>query len=389
MVKRAQLIFILTTMSILLVVFSAIYLGVVGLMQYAHTQFAETSLDETFQAMIITDEAPTDKIVVTNDRVICGEAVLPLQDINLLYNGAKNRLANGGFGRYGSIYFKFYTSPDGTKNVFIAMDLQDTLVNLGRNFTVAFLYLLVIYLMIFTLVWALSYKVFQPIRNTLNKQKRFISDASHELKTPLTIISANADVLKKDEENEQFIENIKSQTSRLDGLVADMLSLAKIDEGRLVIQNETFDISETVTECALPFDALAFEKKKTLSLDIDQGVTFTGDKNSVKKITNILIDNAIKYSTNQVKVKLYRESNKVIALSVYNTGSNIPEKDSEKIFERFYRGDNSRSRESGGSGLGLSIAKSIADANKWKIYAESVLDESMTITVLMKNKNAN
>ena len=92
MVKRAQTIFILTTMSILLVVFSAIYLGIMGLMRYAHTQFAENSLNETFQAMIITNEAPTDKIVIANDKVLCGEAVLDLNEIDLLYNGAKSRL---------------------------------------------------------------------------------------------------------------------------------------------------------------------------------------------------------------------------------------------------------------------------------------------------------
>lgn len=371
-------------MSLLLAVFSVIYLGITAIMQYAHTKFAENSLDEAFDTMSVTKEPAADKIVIINDNIMSGLATIDENNIQILYNAAKRYGGNGKFGQYKYFYYKFYVTPNNSYNIFIAIDMKENLVSLRIDFVTTFVFLLTIYIMIFLLVWKLSYKVFQPIKETFDKQKRFISDAAHELKTPLTIISASADVLKQSGEDNQFVENIKHQTARLDGLVADMLSLAKIDEGRIQIENEVFNVSETVTECVLPFDAVAFEKNKTLETYISPDIVYCGDRNSVKKITNILVDNAIKYSDGNVKVKLKREGGKNICLTVFNTGSNIPDQDANKIFERFYRGENSRSRESGGSGLGLSIAKSIADANKWKIHAESVFGKSMTISVVMK-----
>ena len=243
--------------------------------------------------------------------------------------------------------------------------------------------LLSVFFSLFVVVYLLSFKVFEPIKETLEKQKRFISDASHELKTPLTIISANADVLKQTCDS-QWLDNIKSQTERMDNLVSDMLTLAKLDERKAMISEEPCDVSQLVLDTALPFDAVAFEKNKTLTLDIKPDIKAVADRQNVKKITSILIDNAIKhsYANGEIKVSVYRENNKVY-LTVFNTGSDIPDDKSDKIFERFYRGDKSRSRESGGSGLGLSIAKSIADNNKWKISAQSKLGESMKITVTM------
>ena len=116
----------------------------------------------------------------------------------------------------------------------------------------------------------------------------------------------------------------------------------------------------------------------------EEKITYKGDQASVKQIVSILMDNAVKYANKggTINVTLKKEIGKNVSLTVYNTGSQIPAEDSNKIFERFYRGDSSRSRESGGSGLGLAIAKSIADANKWKITAESILNESMTIKII-------
>ncbi len=395
MVKRAQMTFILITMSILLGVFSAIYFGLSSLIKIAHTEFAENSLDEAFQSIPFSEDFSPDKIIIIDGVIKSNNhGVLTDEQILSLYEQAKTYVSRGIFGsaniyRY-TYYYKFYTPPnDANNSVFVAADMTDNVASIKKSNMNTLFLLLIIYAIIGVLVWSLSSKIFKPIKNTLEKQKQFISDASHELKTPLTIINANADVLAQNGENNQFIENIKSQTARMDVLVADMLSLAKLDEGRITLQNEAFDISEVVTECVLPFDALAFEKNKNLNMDIAPDVVYYGDRSSVKKIINILIDNAIKYSTKDIEVKLRREGGKIIALSVFNTGSNIPDKDSNMVFERFYSGENSHSRESAGSGLGLSIAKGIADANKWKIEAESVYGKSMTITVYMKIKSAN
>ena len=233
------------------------------------------------------------------------------------------------------------------------------------------------------IVWGLSAKVFEPIRYILAKQKQFISDASHELKTPVSIISANADVIKT-EDNAQYVDSIKKQVERLNFLVSDLLTLARLDEGNVKRITEKFNLSDEVTQVALPFDAVAFEKGKTLECDIDPELMYEGAKDDVKKILNILLDNAVKYAQDNGNIRLsLKKIGAKYELSVYNDGSLIPESDSEKIFERFYRGDASRSRESGGNGLGLSIAKSIATANKWNISAKSVYGKSMTITLTL------
>jgi signal transduction histidine kinase len=260
--------------------------------------------------------------------------------------------------------------------------MTDTLTTFGVTTLTALIILICIYGLLFFIVWALSFKVFSPIKEAFFKQKQFISNASHELKTPLTIISANADVLSQDVDN-QWLQNIKDQANRMNDLVADMLSLAKIDEGKIRIKKEKFNISQIVLGSSLPFDAVAFEKGKTLTLNVEDNIEYFGDIQSVKNIVNILIDNAVKHADNggDVNLTLKKESTKIV-LSVFNTGSQIPDDDVDKIFERFYRGDTSRSRDSGGSGLGLSIAKSIADRNKWKISAKSKLNESMVITVI-------
>jgi signal transduction histidine kinase len=166
-------------------------------------------------------------------------------------------------------------------------------------------------------------------------------------------------------------------------LITDMLSLAKLEEGKVTITKQPFDLSEVIMECTLPFEAMVFENKKNIEYMVAPNVKANTDKNSVKMLINILLDNAVKYASENGKIIVYlnRVKNKTI-FSIYNTGSNVPNKDSARIFERFYRADSSRSRDSGGSGLGLAIAKNLANRNKWKIYADSKQGESMTITVL-------
>lgn len=267
------------------------------------------------------------------------------------------------------------------ETLLVASDMSNHLETSRSNMLNTLFILLVFYLILAIIVYGLSSTLFKPIKEAFNKQKQFVSNASHELKTPLSIISANAEVLKKSENNE-WINNIQSQTQRMDTLITDMLTLAKMDEGKVERKKEIFNLSQLVLENALPFDAVAFENKKTIRLDITDQLTYTGDSSAVKNIVNILLDNAVKHAhkNSEIVLTLKKENGK-ITLSVFNVGSHIPNKLSNKIFERFYRGDKSRARASGGSGLGLAIAKHIADDNKWKIHAISKLGESMTITV--------
>ncbi|MBQ7235684.1 MAG: GHKL domain-containing protein [Clostridia bacterium] len=393
MIRKAQIKFICITMSILLGVFSVIFLSVYYLSYHQNDLSIEKTLEDTAASFFIAGEEG----LIHSNSVIA--EIKPTQNNGYVYeiwfddtaftNEQANRIVKTALnrvyssGKVGNVYYKTFTDNDNI-TLLVATDATEAMIYLRTTTVNAFFILFSILIILFFIVTALSKSVFKPIEDAFNKQKQFISNASHELKTPISVISANADVLLEDDKDNKWINNIKSQTSRMGVLVEDMLSLAKIDEGKVKIKTEKFNLSDEVNETALPFDAVAFEKKKELEIDILPDLIYVGDRQSVKQIVNILLDNAIKHSTDNgtVKIELKKENGKII-LSVFNTGSDIPTENANKIFERFYRGDQSRSRESGGSGLGLSIAKSIADANKWKISASSSFGESMTITVIL------
>jgi signal transduction histidine kinase len=292
----------------------------------------------------------------------------------ILSNGLKSGSVN-------NIYYKIESIP--FYDIIIATDVSNILHDFRINVLNALSIHIVVYLILSVIAVILSFNVFKPIKDSFLKQKQFISNASHELKTPLTIISANAEIIKSTSDS-QWIDNINSQTERMNLLVNDLLTLAKIDEQKTPISLLEFNLSEVIINDTLPFDAVAYEKGKNLILDVQENIQYKGDLQSVKNIVNILLDNAIKHAEKggEIIVTLKKENNK-ISLTIFNTGSNVPDNQASKVFERFYRADQSRSRESGGgSGLGLSIAKGIADNNKWKISAVSKLNQYMSITVI-------
>lgn len=233
----------------------------------------------------------------------------------------------------------------------------------------------------------LTNKSIEPIKETFNKQKQFIADASHELKTPLTIIKTNTSLLLSNpndsiKSQSKWIKYIEYQSDRMSILVNEMLSLAKLDvqENKLILY--PLNISNTIESMLLTFDAVIFENKINLNTNISKDITINSNEDSIKKLFSILMDNAIKYTnlSGSIDVSLFKEKNKV-KLIVKNTGNGIPKEDLDKIFERFYRVDSSRDRQTGGYGLGLSIAKSIVNQHKGKIYATSELHKSTSFIV--------
>lgn len=278
-----------------------------------------------------------------------------------------------------SIYYIF----NDDKSMLFVLDVSDIITRFNETQIKLLIGFSILYALSSILAVVFSNIIIQPIKKSFYRQKKFISDASHELKTPVAVISANADVLKIQGEN-VYLDNIKSQTERMKVLVNNMLTLSRIDEDKPKLNKSTFSLSDEIIKVILPFDAVAFENKKFLEFDVPDNISYYGDSESLKKVLTILLDNAIKYadSGSTVKVKLKKEKSK-ISVSVFNNGSQIESDESSKIFDRFYRGDYSRSSENGGSGLGLSIAKSICDLNKWKIFAKSIINESMTITIIL------
>ena len=387
MIKKAQIKFICIVCSILLAVFMIIFFATFLLLKNANEKNIERTLNDTKQSFLFAN----DGIIHANGLIVIldndGTPIKNFRDQNVFNENSVEYIIETVLSKpydasqIGNVYYFIEEFRGGY--ILIASDMTEMVIAFRVNLLTTFIILFSIYGLLFFIVWALSFKVFAPIKEAFYKQKQFISNASHELKTPLTIISANTDVLRQSEDN-QWLKNIKNQTTRMDDLVKDMLSLAKIDEGTANLNKEKFNLSQIVLGSSLPFDAVAFEKGKNLSLDVENDLQYFGDIQSVKQIVNILLYNAVKHAERggHIVVTLKKESNKIV-LSVFNTGSSIPDNQANKVFERFYRGDHSRSRDSGGSGLGLSIAKSIADMNKWKISAVSKLNESMTITVLL------
>ena len=230
---------------------------------------------------------------------------------------------------------------------------------------------------IFFLSMGLAYWITKPVERAWNQQRQFVADASHELKTPLTVILSNTDMLlnqctEADEHSEKRLGNIRAESIRMKGLVEDMLDLARSDAGRLKQQLAPVSVSDTVMDAVLLFEALVFERQKELQYQIEENLSVLGSGDRLKQLTEILLDNAMKYSPEQgcIWVKLERNSAKTLRLMVANTGDTMTPEQCRRIFERFYRTDPAR-QNNGGYGLGLSIASSIVTEMGGKIWCES------------------
>ena len=233
----------------------------------------------------------------------------------------------------------------------------------------------------------LTNKSIVPIKETFEKQKQFIADASHELKTPLAIIKTNTSLVLSHpydtiKNQSKWINYINLQTDRMSELISEMLSLAKMDAAENKLPLSPINISKIVESMILMFDAVIYENNIELETNISKNLFINGDKESLKKLFSIIIDNAIKHTNKNgnITVSLFSDKNKV-KMIIRNTGEGIAPEHLERIFERFYRVDSSRDRETGGYGLGLSIASSIVKQHKGKIYAKSNIGEFTSFIV--------
>lgn len=226
-----------------------------------------------------------------------------------------------------------------------------------------------------------SGNIVKPYVQNREKQRRFITDAGHELKTPIAIISANTEVLEMTEGENEWLSNIKSQTVRLNQLVRNMIDLSKMDEDK---KEETQRIlyTDIVCETVNSFSVYAEKDGVSIKASVEENVYINGRQEELIRLTGILIDNAIKYADDrkQVVVSLVTKGRKAV-FKVTNTCSGVDRETIPHFFDRFYRADSSRSRETGGYGIGLSMAKAICDKNKYRIAADYTKDERIAMTV--------
>lgn len=237
--------------------------------------------------------------------------------------------------------------------------------------------LLVLLLLIF-----LSGRIVQPFLENYEKQKQFITDAGHELKTPLTILNADAEILAMDYGENEWVNDIQTQTKRLADLTNDLILLSRMEEEQTHLQMLELPLSDIAEETIVPFQAVARTQDKTLALHIQPMLSLCGDEKSLRKLFSILLDNAVKYSSPHSTISCTLEKQKnLIRLSVWNAVDHITKTQTEHLFDRFYRTDQSRNSQTGGYGLGLSIALAIVTAHKGKITASTTDEASLLITV--------
>ncbi|MBQ6477530.1 MAG: HAMP domain-containing histidine kinase [Bacilli bacterium] len=230
----------------------------------------------------------------------------------------------------------------------------------------------------------LTKRITKPAEESFSKQKDFIADASHELKTPLAIIIASSDELKSDKKNKKYIDNIKYESERMNNLIKNLLDLSKLEKGISIDSYKDENISKIVERVCLTFEAIAYEENIKIETNIEKDIMFKCSKEEIERVISILIDNAIKhsYKESSIIINLSKEKN-TINIEITNTGDPITKGDEEKIFERFYRGDKSRNRDSNRYGLGLAIAKNIVINHNGTIKASSK-DNKTTFKIIFK-----
>jgi signal transduction histidine kinase len=288
------------------------------------------------------------------------------------------------------LFFLKQETPAGVRIVFADMSRElQSLVSLVRNLLAVGVGGLIAFLAIsvFLADWAL-----RPTQKAWEQQQRFVADASHELKTPLTVILANLGILLHHQDDTiqgqlKWVENTQAEAERMKNLIEQLLFLAKTDAAKAATTHQALDLSGMLWSALLPFESVAFERGLSIETDIEPEMVIRGDEGQLRQLAAILLDNAFKYTEagGRVTVKAAIKA-EMACLRVANTGQPIPATDLPHIFKRFYRVDDARDRGSGGYGLGLAIAKALADAHQGTIEAKNSDVEGTVFTVCLPRK---
>ena len=288
-------------------------------------------------------------------------------------------------GRIDTQYFRLMDDGEGgEERLLIVLDARLEFLSAERMLRAAALVAALAGLLLGLGAWLLIRRMLQPVQASFDRQKQFVWDASHEFKTPLAVISANAELLSRQVGPNEYLGYIQSEVKRTDGLVQGLLTLARMDRGTVTAEMKRFDLSQALLGVALPFESTVFEAGRTLETDVPEGVFIRGDEAMLQQLTVILLSNALKYSNEGGLIRLsLAQKGRGAVITVYNTGEGIAPENLEKIFDRFYREDLSHNSAVAGNGLGLAIARTIAEAHKGHIRAESEQGNSATFIVTL------
>lgn len=275
------------------------------------------------------------------------------------------------------------TGKNGTR--YIYLDCSRSLDNFRAFRNVSILVCLIGVTIISALITFFSGKILRPVAESYEKQQRFITDAGHEIRTPLTIINADVSVLEMEQEGDEtneWLEDIRQQTRRLSNLTEELVYLTRMEEVQKTSVNmKRLNFSKIVGDVAHSFESRALVSEKKYDCSVSEDLFLRGDESALRKLVSILLDNAFKYSSDSgdIRLSFYRQG-KNIFLTVSNSVDEIPKDSIPHLFDRFYRADSSRNSETGGHGIGLSIAQAVVRAHGGKIAAYTPDGKSLRIT---------
>lgn len=298
---------------------------------------------------------------------------------------AETLFANGKAGGFYETYKYVRTeTDDGTQYIFL--DCTEDIDKFYGTLLISVLVSVLGLLLVFALVVIFSKIVVRPIAESYEKQKRFITDASHEIKTPLAIIDANTEVIELESGETEWTRSTKHQIARLTSLTEKLVFLSRMEEEGTHLEPTDFSLSDAVSETAEGFLSVAEASAKTLEINVADGMICHGDEAMIRQAVSLLCDNALKYASENgtIRVTLKKsKSGKHSIITVWNTVDEIEKGNLDILFERFYRNDTSRSTKTGGHGIGLSVVQAIVKQHKGKVSAESSDGKSIQFEIIL------
>ncbi len=278
--------------------------------------------------------------------------------------------------------FRYVKADNGIGYSYLFVDIQPDLKDIRAFGGYSVIVAVVALLLVCILSWIFSKSAVAPIAKSYERQKRFITDVSHELKTPLAIIGANNDVMEIDHGESEWTASVKTQVARLGLLIDRLLTLTRLDEEHVAVTKAEFSLSDALTQTLEDFHAAMMHHE--VHLAIEEDISYKGDEASIRKMIAILLENAVKYAPENTKIEIsLRTSGAKRILSISNEAEGIAPGKYDMWFDRFYREDQARTGAKGGYGIGLSIAKGIANAHKAKISARSTDGKRIVFEVVM------
>lgn len=334
-------------------------------------------MDATIYTIILDQDNNIVEVISHTEDGIVNENVKKLVSKIINNNSQSNTYI-------GNLYFSQYSYHYEKNKLLILLDNTDANERLISTLKITILLFILLEIIIIIISKILSQWLIKPVELSFKKQKQFIAGASHELKTPLSVIIACAEALENNPDEHKWLENIQTESERMNKLITNLLDLAKIENEKNKKIYEEVNLSKLVEKSILTLESLIYEKNIKLEYKIEAVIKYKCNSEEMKQLVSILMDNAIKQTDSQGKiiVELNQEKNNII-LKVKNKGTPIPKGEEEKIFDRFYRSDKSRNRNENRYGLGLAIAKKIVTNHSGSIFASSNHNYT-TFTVILK-----